>query len=77
MADSDQLRVGDYTVAIGNPYGLGETATSGIVSATGLRLNIENYRPMRRSTAVTPGALVNLNGELIGINTAIHGAGRR
>ena len=44
MADSDQLRVGDYTVAIGNPYGLGETATSGIVSATGRSgLNIENY----------------------------------
>lgn len=44
VADSDQLRVGDYTVAIGNPYGLGETATSGIVSALGRSgLNIENY----------------------------------
>ena len=45
MADSDQLRVGDYTVAIGNPYGLGETATSGIVSATGQR---PEHRKLRK-----------------------------
>ncbi|AHG21232.1 serine endoprotease [Chania multitudinisentens RB-25] len=77
MADSDQLRVGDYTVAIGNPYGLGETVTSGIVSALGRSgLNIENYENFIQTDAAinrgnSGGALVNLNGELIGINTAI------
>ncbi|BAE73780.1 Periplasmic serine endoprotease DegP precursor [Sodalis glossinidius str. 'morsitans'] len=77
MADSDQLRVGDYTVAIGNSYGLGETATSGIVSALGRSgLNIENYEKFIQTDAAinrgnSGGALVNLNGELIGINTAI------
>lgn len=77
MADSNALRVGDYTVAIGNPYGLGETATSGIVSALGRSgLNIENYENFIQTDAAinrgnSGGALVNLNGELIGINTAI------
>ncbi|PWD65234.1 serine endoprotease DegP [Pectobacterium parmentieri] len=77
VADSDQLRVGDYTVAIGNPYGLGETATSGIVSALGRSgLNIENYENFIQTDAAinrgnSGGALVNLNGELIGLNTAI------
>ncbi|MCT4700910.1 serine endoprotease DegP [Enterobacteriaceae bacterium H20N1] len=77
MADSDGLRVGDYTVAIGNPYGLGETVTSGIVSALGRSgLNIENYENFIQTDAAinrgnSGGALVNLNGELIGINTAI------
>ncbi|TNV19292.1 serine endoprotease DegP [Buttiauxella sp. B2] len=77
MADSDALRVGDYTVAIGNPYGLGETVTSGIVSALGRTgLNIENYENFIQTDAAinrgnSGGALVNLNGELIGINTAI------
>lgn len=77
LADSEQLRVGDYTVAIGNPYGLGETATSGIVSALGRTgLNVENYENFIQTDAAinrgnSGGALVNLNGELIGINTAI------
>lgn len=77
MADSEQLRVGDYTVAIGNPYGLGETVTSGIVSALGRSgLNIENYENFIQTDAAinrgnSGGALVNLNGELVGINTAI------
>ncbi|NIG98841.1 MAG: serine endoprotease DegP [Serratia symbiotica] len=77
MADSDQLRVGNYAIAIGNPYGLGETATSGIVSALGRSgLNIENYENFIQTDAAinrgnSGGALVNLNGELIGINTAI------
>ena len=77
MADSDALRVGDYTVAIGNPYGLGETVTSGIVSALGRSgLNIENYENFIQTDAAinrgnSGGALVNLNGELIGLNTAI------
>ena len=77
IADSDALRVGDYTVAIGNPFGLGETVTSGIVSALGRRgLNAENYENFIQTDAAinrgnSGGALVNLNGELIGINTAI------
>jgi len=77
IADSDSLRVGDYTVAIGNPYGLGETVTSGIISALGRSgLNIEHYENFIQTDAAinrgnSGGALVNLNGELIGINTAI------
>ncbi|MGL4725169.1 MAG: serine endoprotease DegP [Scandinavium sp.] len=77
IADSDGLRVGDYTVAIGNPFGLGETVTSGIVSALGRSgLNVENYENFIQTDAAinrgnSGGALVNLNGELIGINTAI------
>ena len=77
IADSAALRVGDYTVAIGNPFGLGETVTSGIVSALGRSgLNAENYENFIQTDAAinrgnSGGALVNLNGELIGINTAI------
>ncbi|WAI18644.1 MAG: serine endoprotease DegP [Buchnera aphidicola (Acyrthosiphon caraganae)] len=77
IANSDDLRVGDYTVAIGNPYGLGETVTSGIISALGRSgLNIEHYENFIQTDAAinrgnSGGALVNLNGELIGINTAI------
>lgn len=77
IADSDTLRVGDYTIAIGNPYGLGETVTSGIISALGRSgLNIEHYENFIQTDAAinrgnSGGALVNLNGELIGINTAI------
>ena len=77
IADSDALRVGDYTVAIGNPFGLGETVTSGIVSALGRSgLNAENYENFIQTDAAinrgnSGGALLNLNGELIGINTAI------
>ncbi|WP_224979403.1 serine endoprotease DegP [Enterobacter asburiae] len=77
IADSDAMRVGDYTVAIGNPFGLGETVTSGIVSALGRSgLNAENYENFIQTDAAinrgnSGGALVNLNGELIGINTAI------
>lgn len=77
LADSDNLQVGDYTVAIGNPYGLGETVTSGIVSALGRSgLNVDNYENFIQTDAAinrgnSGGALVNLNGELIGINTAI------
>ncbi len=77
IADSDKLRVGDYAVAIGNPFGLGETATSGIVSALGRSgLHTENYENFIQTDAAinrgnSGGALVNLNGELIGLNTAI------
>jgi len=78
-ADSDKLRVGDFTVAIGNPFGLGQTVTSGIVSALGRSgLNRENYENFIQTDAAinsgnSGGALINLNGELIGINTAIIG----
>lgn len=76
-ADSDLLRVGDFVVAIGNPFGLGQTVTSGIVSALGRSgLGIEAYEDFIQTDAsINPGnsggALVNLRGELIGINTAI------
>jgi Do/DeqQ family serine protease len=79
IADSDQLRVGDYTVAIGNPFGLNQTVTSGIVSALGRSdLNIEAYEDFIQTDAAinsgnSGGALINLRGELIGINTAILG----
>jgi len=81
FADSDKLRVGDFAVAIGNPFGLGQTVTSGIVSALGRTgLGIEGYENFIQTDAsINPGnsggALVNLKGELIGINTAILSAG--
>lgn len=77
FADSSSLRVGDFAVAIGNPFGLGQTVTSGIVSALGRTgLGIEGYEDFIQTDAsINPGnsggALVNLRGELIGINTAI------
>jgi len=77
LGDSDQLRVGDFVVAIGNPFGLRQTVTSGIVSALGRSgLGIENYEDFIQTDAsINPGnsggALVSLRGELIGINTAI------
>lgn len=77
MADSDTLKVGDFAVAVGNPFGLGQTATSGIVSALGRSgLNLEGLENFIQTDASinrgnSGGALVNLNGELIGINTAI------
>ena len=78
-ADSDVLRVGDFVVAIGNPFGLGQTVTSGIVSALGRSgLGIEEIEDFIQTDAsINPGnsggALVNLRGELVGINTAIVG----
>ncbi|MEI2453715.1 MULTISPECIES: Do family serine endopeptidase [Lysobacter] len=76
LADSDALKVGDFVVAVGNPFGIGQTVTSGIVSAvgrSGLRgLGYQNF--IQTDASINPGnsggALVNLNGELIGINTA-------
>jgi serine protease Do/serine protease DegQ len=81
FADSSSLRVGDFAVAIGNPFGLGQTVTSGIVSALGRSgLGIEGYEDFIQTDAsINPGnsggALVNLRGELIGINTAILASG--
>lgn len=77
LADTHLLRVGDFVVAVGNPFGLGQTVTSGIVSAlgrSGLRgLGYQNF--IQTDASINPGnsggALVNLRGELIGINSAI------
>ena len=76
VADSDRLQIGDFVVAVGNPFGVGQTVTSGIVSAVG-RNNLpgagfQNF--IQTDASINPGnsggALVNLNGELVGINTA-------
>ena len=79
LADSDALRVGDYTIAIGNPFGLDHTVTTGVVS--GLERTLPGGGPVRMQSfiqtdaSINPGnsggALINLRGELIGINTAI------
>lgn len=77
LADTSALRVGDFVVAVGNPFGLGQTVTSGIVSAlgrNGLRgLGYQNF--IQTDASINPGnsggALVNLRGELVGINSAI------
>ena len=79
IGDSDRLEVGDFVIAIGNPFGLGQTVTSGMVSALSRSgLGIEGYEDFIQTDAsINPGnsggALVNLRGELIGINTAILG----
>jgi len=77
LADTDELQVGDFVVAVGNPFGLGQTVTSGIVSAlgrTGIRgLEYQNF--IQTDASINPGnsggALINLRGELVGINSAI------
>ncbi|MEJ2566772.1 MAG: DegQ family serine endoprotease [Gammaproteobacteria bacterium] len=80
FGDSSALQVGDFVAAIGNPFGLGQTVTSGIVSALGRNgLGIEGYEDfIQTDAAINPGnsggALVNLAGQLVGINTAIMGA---
>src|SRR6185295_15138109 len=79
FGDSDALQVGDFVMAIGNPFGIGQTATSGIVSALGRSgLSVEGYEHFIQTDApINPGnsggALINLKGELIGINSAIIG----
>ncbi|WP_321471782.1 DegQ family serine endoprotease [uncultured Paludibaculum sp.] len=83
IADSAKVQVGDFALAIGNPFGVGQTVTMGIVSATGRgNLGIEDYEDFIQTDApINPGnsggALVNERGELVGINTAIlsHGSG--
>jgi Do/DeqQ family serine protease len=78
MGDSDALLVGDFVVAIGNPFGLGQTVTSGIVSGLSRapRMRAESYEDFIQTDAAinrgnSGGALVNLRGELVGINSAI------
>ena len=81
FGDSSKLQVGDYAIAIGDPFGIGETVTMGIVSATARsQLGIENYEDfIQTDAAINPGnsggALINARGELIGINTAILSGG--
>ncbi len=78
MADSDRLMVGDLVLAIGNPFGIGQTVTSGIVSGLGrtLAVGVENQFFIQTDAAINPGnsggALIDLAGRLIGINTAIY-----
>lgn len=77
LGDSDALEVGDYVIAVGNPFGLGQTVTSGLVSALGrtglVKQGYEDF--IQTDAAINPGnsggGLINLKGELIGINTAI------
>lgn len=82
ISDSNQLKVGDIVAAIGNPYGLNQSVTAGIVSALGrTTLGIESYENFIQTDApINPGnsggALVNTQGELVGINTAIFGPNR-
>jgi serine protease DegQ len=77
FADASDLRVGDYVVAIGNPFGIGQTVTSGIISALGRAgINNENYEDFIQTDAAinvgnSGGALVDMTGALVGINTAI------
>ncbi len=78
LAESNNLRVGDFVIAIGNPFGLGQTVTSGIVSALGRSgLGVTGYEDLIQTDAsINPGnsggALVDLNGRLVGLNTAIY-----
>jgi serine protease Do len=76
MGDSDRLQVGDFVLAVGNPFGLGQTVTSGIISALGRSLGIEGYEDFIQTDAsINPGnsggPLVDLQGRIVGINTAI------
>jgi len=81
LADSDAIQVGEWVLAIGNPFGLGHTVTAGIVSAKGRsNIGIANYEDfIQTDAAINPGnsggPLVSLNGKVVGINTAIIGPG--
>ncbi|MBS1856292.1 MAG: DegQ family serine endoprotease [Acidobacteria bacterium] len=81
LGDSSKVQVGDFALAVGNPFGIGRTLTMGIISATGRGgLGIEDYEDfLQTDAAINPGnsggALVNVRGELVGINTAIIAGG--
>ncbi len=81
IGDSDSIRVGDWVLAVGNPFGLGQTVTQGIISATGRVIGSGPYDDFLQTDApINPGnsggPLVNLKGEVIGINTAIVSGGQ-
>jgi serine protease Do len=81
LGDSDKMRVGDWVIAIGNPFGLEETVTKGIISATGRVIGAGPYDNFLQTDApINPGnsggPLLNLKGEVIGINTAIVATGQ-
>jgi serine protease DegQ len=77
--DSDQLRVGDFVLAVGNPFSLGQTVTSGIISGLHRSIGLDQYEDFVQSDAATNpgnsgGALVNLRGELVAMTSAIYNA---
>jgi serine protease Do len=81
LGDSDAMRVGDWVMAVGNPFGLGQTVTTGIISATGRIIGAGPYDDfLQTDAAINPGnsggPLFNMNGEVIGINTAIVAQGQ-
>ncbi len=81
FGDSDELEIGDWVIAIGNPFGLGHTVTAGIVSAKGRSLGMGNYDDFIQTDApINPGnsggPLFNLNGEVVGVDTAIVAGGQ-
>ena len=81
LGDSDKIRVGDWVIAVGNPFGLEHTVTQGIISATGRVIGSGPYDNFLQTDApINPGnsggPLVNLKGEVIGINTAIIASGQ-
>lgn len=81
FGDSDKARVGDWVVAIGNPFGLGGTVTAGIISARNRDINLTRYDDFIQTDASinqgnSGGPLFNLNGEVVGINTAIIAPGQ-
>jgi serine protease Do len=75
LGNSDDMRIGDWVIAIGNPFGLEQTVSAGIISGKGRNLNGTRVRMLQTDAAINPGnsggPLVNLEGEVIGINTAI------
>jgi serine protease Do len=81
LGDSDKIRVGDWVVAIGNPFGLGHTVTQGIISAKGRIIGAGRYDNfLQTDAAINPGnsggPLLNLDGQVVGINTAIVASGQ-
>src|SRR5215831_13641067 len=81
LGDSSKLEQGEWVIALGSPFGLEQTMTAGIISATGRKFGGANDNYIQTDASINPGnsggALVNMNGEVIGINTSIlsHGGG--
>ena len=81
LGDSEAIRVGDWVIAVGNPFGLGNTVTAGIISAKGRVIGAGQYDDfLQTDAAINPGnsggPLFNMNGEVVGINTAIVAQGQ-